>query len=515
MVDPNVFFRKTTVRICGSLNIERAMARCLRYIARHLPAAGMSLYLYDPELDALRTVAAVLPEHPRHLQRNLPVPDELRRVIRNEELQPHEILLINNPSAEPAYHLITQQIWDYDVSLVRLSLSLEGERIGMLLVYAPGLNRYRPEHAELLRLIREPFAIAMANALRYQELVRLKETLTDDNRYLQQELNRVAGDEIIGADFGLKTVMDRVWQVAPADTTVLLQGETGVGKELVANAIHDASPRRNGPLIKVNCGAIPETLLDSELFGHEKGAFTGAVSQRRGRFERAHTGTIFLDEIGELPPQAQVRLLRVLQQKEIERLGGTTVIDVDVRVICATHRNLETMVREGRFREDLWYRLNVFPIMIPPLRQRKVDIPALAAHFLERKARDLRISQPPHLAPGAIEQLRQYSWPGNVRELENVVERALISYNSGIAGGRLRFDLPTTPGESPVLPPEIDYSDSPPLDAVLRDYFTTLLKQCHGRIQGPDGAAQRAGLNPNTLRSKLRKLGIPYGRSPV
>ena len=326
MVDPNIFFREATVRICGSLNIERAMEHCLQYMSRYLPASGMSLHLYEPELDALRTVASVNDDQPRSLPRLLAVPEELRRLIRHEQHRDHKALIINNPSSDPTYRSLIRQVWDHDVSMVRLGLFLEGERIGMLLVYADGLERYRPEHGDLLCLVREPFAIAMANALRYQELEGLKEILADHNRYLQQELNRMAGEEIVGADFGLKQVMDRIRQVADTETTVLLLGETGVGKELLANAIHAASSRRNGPLIKVNCGAIPETLIDSELFGHEKGAFTGAVSRRRGRFERAHTGTIFLDEIGDLPLQVQARLLRVLQQREIERVGGTAVI---------------------------------------------------------------------------------------------------------------------------------------------------------------------------------------------
>jgi hydrogenase-4 transcriptional activator len=236
--------------------------------------------------------------------------------------------------------------------------------------------------------------------------------------------------------------MRMVRQVAPLDSPVLLLGETGTGKEVIANAIHYSSPRKDGPFIKVNCGAIPESLLDSELFGHEKGAFTGATSQKRGRFERADKGTIFLDEIGELPAQAQVRLLRVLQTKEIERVGGTTSIPVDVRIISATNRNLQEMIASGRFREDLWFRINVFPIMIPPLRQRREDIPALVHHFVDRISGELQLTERPMLAPGAIERLKAYDcWPGNVRELQNVIERALIQSR----GDRLSFETLSTP----------------------------------------------------------------------
>ena len=516
MDDPNIFFREATIRICGSLNIDRAMVRCLDYIGHQIPATGMSLHLYEPEFDALRTVAAVMPDRPERLQRHVAVPAEMRGLTRREYAHPPDLVIINDPAGDPEYRAITRQIWDHDVSMVRLTLTLEGERVGMLIVYAAGTDRYRPQHAERLRLLREPFAIAMSNTLRYQELEALKEALADDNRYLQQELARVTGDEIIGADFGLKEVMERVRQVAPLDTTVLLQGETGAGKELIANAIHSGSGRHDRPLIKVNCGAIPDSLVDSELFGHEKGAFTGAVAQRRGRFERAHTGTIFLDEIGELPQQAQVRLLRVLQQHQIERVGGTGIVDVDVRVICATHRNLEERVRCGQFREDLWFRLNVFPLMIPPLRQRRDDIPALVAHFIDRKARELRIGRPPHLAPGSIDRLRSYHWPGNVRELENAVERALILYQGNRGGGALFFDVPHTaeivdPAAGPV--PAHTAEGLPDFTTWQRRYFQTLLRASGGRIQGPDGAARRAGIHPNTLRSRLQKLGIEFGRT--
>jgi transcriptional regulator with GAF, ATPase, and Fis domain len=299
--------------------------------------------------------------------------------------------------------------------------------------------------------------------------------------------------------------------VAPLDSPVLLFGDTGTGKEIMANAIHYSSPRKDGPLIKVNCGAIPESLIDSELFGHEKGAFTGAISQKRGRFERADKGTIFLDEIGELPPQAQVRLLRVLQEKEIERVGGTISIPVDIRVISATNRNLQEMVASGRFREDLWFRLNVFPIMIPPLRQRREDIPALVHHFIDRKSKELKLARRPVLAPGALERLKAYDWPGNVRELENLIERALIQSR----GGMLSFEILSAP-HGPAnreMAPEAGRNQSVlSLDELNARHIREALDTADGKINGPGGAAQILGLHPNTLRSRMNKLGIPYGR---
>jgi transcriptional regulator with GAF, ATPase, and Fis domain len=303
--------------------------------------------------------------------------------------------------------------------------------------------------------------------------------------------------------------MAAVHQVAHLKNTVLLLGETGVGKEVVAGAIHRLSPRRSEPFIKVNCGAIPEPLIDSELFGHEKGAFTGAVAQARGRFERANRGTIFLDEIGELPPWAQVRLLRVLQTGEIERVGGSPPIRLDIRVIAATHRDLQAMVRQGAFREDLLFRVNAFPIPIPPLRRRREDIPLLVAHFIRKKSRELGIHFPPQPSPQALARLAEQPWPGNVRELENVVERALIQHRRG----PLAFPAgdPLQPGSAGLEEPAGTEAMAP-LEAVLAAHIARALSRTGGRINGPRGAAALLGIHPNTLRHRMTRLGIPYGR---
>ena len=375
-------------------------------------------------------------------------------------------------------------------------------------------NRLYREHLEeLVRERTEDLRKAHDELeLRHQDVSRLKDMLADDNRYLLGELWSASGDEIIGSDFGLKAVMEMVRQVAPLNSPVLLLGETGTGKEVIANAIHYSSPRKDGPFIKVNCGAIPETLIDSELFGHEKGAFTGAVSQRRGRFERADKGTIFLDEIGELPLQAQVRLLHVIQKREIERVGGTNSIPVDVRIISATHRNLEEMIASGRFREDLWFRLNVFPIILPPLRQRKEDIPSLVSHFISRKSIELGVSTPPAVAPGALERLMNYNWPGNVRELENLVERELIRHR----GGQLMFDSLLPAGQDTISPDcrEGSHIRTPlKLDEVISLHISNVLRITKGKVHGPGGAAELLGIKANTLRARMDKLGIKYGRN--
>jgi len=361
----------------------------------------------------------------------------------------------------------------------------------------------------LFSMLKEPFAIALSNTLKHQEVLRLKDLLADDNRYLHRELLHLSGDEIVGSDFGLKRVMEMARQVASQTSPVLLLGETGVGKDVIANAIHYSSLRKDGPFVKVNCGAMPETLLDSELFGHEKGAFTGALAQKRGRFERADRGTLFLDEIGELPPQAQVRMLRVLQYKEIERVGGTKPISVDIRLIAATNRNLEEMVKAKQFREDLWFRLNVFPIHIPPLRERKEDIPALVRHFVNRKSRELKLPEPPPLAHGVIDRLATYPWPGNVREMENVIERMLIVSR----GGPLTFDDLTggKPSETSLSPTRAQ--DAPlKLDQVMSRHIRQALEMTNGKIHGKGGAAEVLGINPSTLRNRMNQLRIPYGR---
>jgi PAS domain S-box-containing protein len=343
---------------------------------------------------------------------------------------------------------------------------------------------------------------------------RHEEELTADRDYLRQELGAGGIEaEVIGRDPGLRAVMESVARVAPTNTNVLVTGETGTGKELVARAIHDASARRERLLVKVNCAAISAGLVESELFGHEKGAFTGAVQRRKGRFELAHGGTLFLDEVGELPAETQVKLLRVLQEREFERVGGTETVRVDVRVIAATNRNLREMVARGRFREDLYYRLAVFPVALPPLRERASDIPLLVRAFLLRFAR--QAGRPIHdVTPEAMDALCTYRWPGNVRELQNVIERAVV-----LARGPL-VDLDTLPDLSAGAPPT--YSDegavTPPtsslragsrtIEEVERGYVAEVLAATSWVIEGERGAARRLGLHPNTLRSRLKRWGL-------
>ena len=510
-MDDNVFFKQATLLICSSLEIEIALQRCLQFLSKTLPADRLYLNIFEPGVGGLRYIAAAEADRGWKMEKVIHLPIDLIQAIENgRRLKDH--LIINRPEEDPIGRIMTTEFALPHSSFIAQRLLVEGKRLGVIDLFADGYDRFTPEHARRFGLLREPFAIAMANALKHQEVVELKERLISDNRYLNSELLSHSGDEVIGADTGLEPVMRQVRQVAHLNTTVLLLGETGTGKEVIANAVHRLSPRNTGPFIKVNCGAIPENLIDTELFGHEKGAFTGAIKQRRGRFERAHRGTLFLDEIGELPPWAQVRLLRVLQTQEIERVGGSPPIKLDIRVIVATHRNLEDMVAQGGFREDLWFRINAFPIKIPPLNQRKKDIPLLVHYFLSKKSKAFGIHPTPTVTRASLERLSQHRWPGNVRELENVVERALIQHRHGPlsfdqiiqVSGNAYPDFPFNCRKEPLR-----------LDDFIRGHIERVLHGCGGKVNGPDGAAQVLGINPNTLRNRMRKLGIGFGRKPA
>ena len=333
----------------------------------------------------------------------------------------------------------------------------------------------------------------------HAEVSALKNQLEAENIYLQEEIKLEHNfDEIVGQSDAIQYVLFKIEQVAPTDSTVLVTGETGTGKELVARAIHSASKRHDRAMVKVNCAALSPTLIESELFGHEKGAFTGALSRKIGRFELADGGTIFLDEIGELPLELQPKLLRVIQEGELERLGGTRTINVDVRIIAATNRNLQVDVDKNRFREDLWYRLNVFPITIPPLRQHPDDIRALVEHFTNKFARKLG-KEITSIAPATLKALQEYSWPGNARELANVIERGVINSQGSML--QLLDTLEKPQSDASPLSPKT-------LEQIERDYILHILEDTNWRIEGPKGAAQILGLHPSTLRNRISKLGI-------
>ena len=500
------FFREITLLVCSSLNIRVSINRCFDFLCRHLPLDDLFLNIHDTQLGAIRRIAHATVSDNIVGDEIIPLPEDIWKWSGTLT----EPLVLDSARETAITKRMAALVKRTDHSELVVPLVIEAHLVGFLILRANGNDRYNQEHADMIRSVAEPFAIALSNTLAHEKLLHNRDILLDDNSFYRKELTAEIGDTVVGATTGLHNVMEAVHQVAPLNNTVLLLGETGAGKEIVANAIHLGSPRKDGPFIKVNCGAIPDSLIDSELFGHDKGAFTGAIDNKRGRFERASGGTLFLDEIGELPLSAQARLLRVLQTKELERVGGTKTIPVDIRVIAATHRNLEHMIAENRFREDLWFRINAFPIFIPPLRQRREDIPALTRRFVEAKSREIGVPVPA-IAPGALESLVHYDWPGNVRELQNVVEREIIRSR----GGALTFDMlpskdkPSSPipsAEGTKLPIPVN------LDEAMARHIEAVLAATKGKISGPGGAAELMGINPTTLRSRMAKLGVT-GRS--
>jgi transcriptional regulator with GAF, ATPase, and Fis domain len=376
---------------------------------------------------------------------------------------------------------------------------------------------------EAIARLTEPLSAALANDRRLHTIDRLRAAAEADNRALLSRLSRRSiVDGIVGEEAGLRLVMERVAQVAQTDVPVLLLGETGSGKEVVARAIHERSARHDGPMVRVNCGAIPAELIDSELFGHEKGAFTGAVAAKQGWFERADGGTLLLDEVGELSLPAQVRLLRILQEGTLERVGGARTLHVDVRIVAATHRDLHQMVEDGSFREDLWYRLSVFPLRLPPLRDRLEDLPPLVSHFASRAG--VRLGGAP-LVPTSedLALLASYDWPGNVRELGAVIERAAIlghgkRLETAAALGAVarpssaRASLAPSSTTSRHVPREESRDAIETLEQAMKKHIALALRATHGRIEGPRGTAAVLGINPHTLRSRMRKLGLDWSQ---
>jgi len=397
-------------------------------------------------------------------------------------------------------------------SICCLPLISRNRAIGVLVLGRLRDDAFRQADISFLSQIANQIALAVENALVYREIRELKEQLSKEKLYLEDEIRTEMNfAQIIGNSASLRRVLKGVGTVAPTDSTVLIYGETGTGKELIARAIHDLSPRSSKSFVKLNCAAIPTGLLESELFGHEKGAFTGAIAQRIGRFEVANGGTIFLDEIGEIPLELQTKLLRVLQEREFERLGSSRTLRTDARLIAATNRDLETMVSEQKFRSDLFFRLNVFPVHVPPLRERQGDIPLLVRHFTQQFSR--RMKKAMETIPSAtMDALCRYHWPGNIRELQNVIERAVIvSVGPALSVdvGDLKFPKVNHPEERAAAP---NSTTNGALHSVLeeteRQQILKALAQSNWIVAGPDGAAALLGINRSTLQVRIRKLGI-------
>ncbi len=379
---------------------------------------------------------------------------------------------------------------------------------------------FSSDDVEFLGQVATQVALAIENALAYGQIAELKDRLAQEKVYLEDEIrSELKFEEIIGQSAALRSVLSQIETVAPTDSTVLIYGDTGTGKELVARALHNLSSRGKNAFVKLNCAAIPTGLLESELFGHERGAFTGAISQRIGRFELAHNGTVFLDEIGEIPLELQPKLLRVLQEREFERLGGTKTIRSDARLIAATNRDLGAMVDEQKFRQDLFYRLNVFPIRVPPLKERTEDIPLLVRHFVQQFSR--RMNKHIDSIPSeTMKALVRYEWPGNIRELQNVIERAVILS----PGPALRVSLADL--KSRVEPASAKRIEAPAvaaleaggniqsvLDETERAQILRALDQSKGIVSGAEGAAARLGMKRSTLQFRMQRLGIRVSRT--
>jgi formate hydrogenlyase transcriptional activator len=389
-------------------------------------------------------------------------------------------------------------------SVCELPLTTARRRLGTLVFASRQMGVYSEADVHYLQLVANQVAVAVENALAFQEIEALKDKLAKEKAYLEEEA-RTEHDfgNIVGESAALRAILKKVETVASTDSTVLLYGETGTGKELVARAIHDLSPRKHRTFVKLNCAAIPTGLLESELFGHEKGAFTGAISQKLGRFELANQGTLFLDEVGDIPVELQPKLLRVLQEQEFERLGSTRTIRVNVRLVAATNRDLGAMVAEGRFRNDLYYRLNVFPLTLPPLRERRDDIPRLVRHFTQRFAR--RMGRKIETIPSDVmSALVGYPWPGNVRELQNVIERAVI-LSRGPVLQVPRADLPSSAPQQATASAD---DASTTLAEAEREHILRTLRETAWVLGGPKGAAMRLGMKRSTLQWKIKKLGI-------
>jgi hydrogenase-4 transcriptional activator len=523
---------------CRHIDINEFTVNITRYLSKHVPLSQLLVRRIDRGRNCIETAAVGVPlpeyllpeartECSERQMKELSAWCQLRKVIHRGW---------QKPLLGPLAWMIPTEI---DADIITGSLGDSDDPSGIFLLFGKPREAFDARHITLAEGLLEPFSTALENSNRLRELAALRAAAEADKNSLLTKLGRrEVVDSVIGADSGLRPVMERVELVARSDAPVLILGETGTGKEVIARLIHTKSPRAKGPFLRVNCGAIPSELIDSQLFGHERGAFTGAVEKRQGWFERADGGTLLLDEVGELPLAAQVRLLRILQDGWLERVGSHQPIHVDVRIVAATNRNLTAMVSDGTFREDLWYRIAVFPVQLPPLRDRREDIPALARYYAEQAA--AKFALPPVLpGPEEIQLLMSYAWPGNIREFGAVVDRAAI------LGKGIRLDVAQAlSATASPLDQSVDGTDStrsfhkgeishngdchiftayklgqsPPalagieLDAAMRQHIENVLIIAHGRIEGRRGTADLLKINPHTLRARMRKLGIEWAK---
>jgi formate hydrogenlyase transcriptional activator len=487
--------------LLANLDVRKLLGAISASIGEVVPHDAATLGLYDPATDALM-VQFLAPDEGGVPQGEVRL--KLEGSPAGEAFRSREPVVLQRIEgsrfvAEGRRHLTSQGMQ----SGCWVPLIHRGQAIGVLAVASRIEGAFSHREAEMLVQIADQVAMAVNNAVAFRQIAELRDRLTQEKQYLEEEINvENRFEDIVGESTGLCQVLKEIETVAPTDATVLIQGETGTGKELLARAIHRLSPRSERTFIKLNCAAIPAGLLESELFGHEKGAFTGAIARKLGRLELAHEGTLFLDEVGEMPLDLQPKLLRALQEREFERLGGTRPISVNVRLIAATNRDLGKMVAEKQFRADLFYRLKVFPIFSPPLRDRVSDIPMLVRHFVAAHSRRMgkKIEK---ISDETMDALRRWKWPGNIRELENLLERAVILTRRPVLYVPLA-ELDNAEEEEA----EEAETENPSLRAAEREHILRVLREAKGQIGGPEGAAARMGVKRTTLNSKLKKLGI-------
>jgi transcriptional regulator with GAF, ATPase, and Fis domain len=523
---PEEAFVKTVMALAGGLDVQETCAAVLDVAEQMFEARSSWVLLHDGEADKLVAVLYRGPDGDSYGGARVPVSSQTVSAIAFRDRQP---LFVPDVHEEERWHDASRVHGANLSTVLTVPLVYQDSAVGVL-----GLDSSRfssdapPTAGDVARLqaIAAQAAIGIRNAWRYADVERDRDRLrrllgrrrpwrggADAPRRLRDDVPRAG--LLVGTSPALRAALDQVELVAPANTTVLLVGETGTGKELVARTIHEASGRRGQPLVSVNCAAIPESLIESELFGYEKGAFTGAVARTPGKFELADRGTILLDEVGDLPAPAQAKLLRVLQEREVQRVGATRPVSIDVRVIAATNRDLDECLETGAFRADLFYRLSVFPIRLPPLRERRDDIPMLAMHFAEVFSHQQH-KAPPQFAPGVLDQLAGYAWPGNIRELQNVIERAVILANGECLTGELIAPRAAAAIEAatPVAVAPAARSTEPRPATVIpfleaeRRAILRALELTGWRISGEGGAAEVLGLKATTLHAKMKKLGI-------
>lgn len=504
------FLFEAATHICSSLSIEKSLQQGFEFLRKQIPLDGIYSDIFIVDEGKMRFLAHVNENESSQLSLTINIPPHLAATLKDPKRQ--QIFRVDDIHEDPVTAYSSTQLVPDIRSFVIMRLELDKQHLGVIIFYSKKRAAFTEAHQQLLWQLHAPFALMTANAI-YPILSTMNQTLREENSSLQNKLLRIKNaplKNMVGSNGGLKCVTQQIEQVAPYDVTVLINGETGTGKEIITNTIHQLSPRAHAPLIKVNCGAIPETLFDSEFFGYEKGAFTDARQAHQGFFEQANRGTLFLDEIGELSLTGQVRLLRVLQNKVITRIGGQLPIKLDVRIIVATNRNLYEMVQNKLFREDLWYRLNLFPITLPPLRQRLEDIPDLIDYFVQLFCQKYDFNAPILLTDLLINKAVAYSWPGNIRELENMVERVILRLPKAENSNKLFEQLFIKELEA-----NLHLSIEPAgalrgytLSEFTSDYLSRVLEECNGKVYGEGGAAEKLGLPPSTLRSKMKKLGI-------